>query len=87
MLIVRQKINDWFTKEAENIQLMTNLNEVAESEQTQLFHHEIHKKKLIKSTILELKTETDNCIGHKNCMDAIVKSVYDLLGSSFEFSR
>ena len=80
------EINAWFEEEAKNILTQINMNEITESEQIHMYHHEILRKKVTKSAILELKTENGNILGHKQCSDFICNSVAELLENPFNFN-
>ena len=51
------EINSWLDEEEKNILIHINLKEITESKQIHMYHHEIRKKKVTKSAILELKSE------------------------------
>ena len=63
------------------------MREIVESETTNLYHHEIHKKKVSKSAILELQTEEGVMTGHKECSNFISQSVSKLLENPFCFDK
>ena len=67
------EINEWFNEEAESIFLHINLQEIGESEEINLYHHEIHKKKITKSAILELESEKGLLTGIKNALIILIK--------------
>ena len=75
----------WFEEQAKNVQTQLNLCDITESETTNLYHHSLHKKKLIHSAILELDTEEGSKRGHIQCAEYILKSVENLLQSPFKF--
>ena len=63
------------------------MKEIEESEYTNLFHHEIHKKKITKSTILEIEHNGKTYCGHKDVSKAITESVAELLENKFFHSE
>ena len=64
---VNLEILKWFENEAKLIQIQTNMNEITESESTNLYHHSVHRKKITNSAILTLDTEEGLKVGHKEC--------------------
>ena len=51
------------------------MQEIYESEEVNLYHHEIHKKKITRSPILELESEKGSLKGHKKCAEYINNDV------------
>lgn len=68
--LVQLQIQSWYIKASEKIKLHEN---------THIFHHEIHKKHLKKSSILQLETNSGILRGHQACAAFLEKSVSDLL--------
>ena len=82
---VNMEITDWFKDEAKQLQLLINLKDLTESENTNLYHHALHKKKITNSAILELDTEEGILRGHQECTKYIEKSVRNLLTIPYDF--
>lgn len=76
---------DYFEKEASLIQTQTNRYEFTESESTNLYHHALHKKRVVNSAILELDTDQGPKKGHDQCTKFIEDSVSELLNTPFDF--
>ena len=84
---VNMEIINWFEHEAKQLQLQINLKDITESENTNLYHHSIHKKKVTNSAILELETEGGLLVGHNDCARYIERSVENLLTIPFDFDH
>ena len=76
---VHHEINEYFRKECEKIQQQARAYEFQSNEKTTIYHHELHKRKIKKCSILKLQT-TDGIIeGHSDCARLLEKTVEDLL--------
>ena len=75
-------IQDWYQCENEKIQLQSKINEFHENEKTSLYHHELHKKIIKRTAILQLKTDQGIIEGHKMCSKFLENTVEDLLMNS-----
>ena len=64
---------------SEKVQHQSRVDEFQEAEQTRVYHHEIHKKHLKKSSILKLMTESGLIEGHELCAQYLENLVADLL--------
>ena len=76
---VHKLIDQWYRLESEKIQTQSRANEYQEAEVTRIYHHEIHKRKISKGSILKLETEDGTIEGHSSCSRYLEKSVEDLL--------
>ena len=63
------------------------MQEIDKSEEVNLYHHEIHKKKITRSAILELELEHSPIKGHKKCSEYINNDVANLLENKFNFEE
>ena len=63
------------------------MQEVNETEDIDLYHHELHKKKVTKSAILELETEKGILLGHKEHSEYINAEVANVLENEFKFNE
>ena len=63
------------------------MQEINESEEINLYHHEIHKKKIVKSAILELETEKGLLKEHTECSNFVNNDVANLLENKFKFNE
>ena len=79
LLTVQSQIQFWYKQQAEKIQHQSKVDEFQVSEQTRIYHHEIHKKLLNKSSILKLQTESGLLVGHDSCAKYLEDLVADLL--------
>ena len=52
-----------------------------------LYHQELHKKKVTKLAILELETENGALLGHKDCSEHINFAVANLLKNKINFNN
>ena len=64
---------------SEKVKLQARAEEFNESENVRIYHHELHKKHIKRSQILELKTETQTLLGHQQCAKYLENSVAELL--------
>ena len=76
---IQLQIQAWYRKLAEKIQHQSRVDEFQLAEQTRIYHHEIHKKHLKRSSILKLLTETGLIEGHDSCAKYLENLVADLL--------
>ena len=76
---VQQQIQSWYRKASEKIQHQSRVDEFQIGENTRIYHHEIHKKHLRKSSILKLETDSELLEGHTACAEFLENLVGDLL--------
>ena len=77
---VQAEIQNWYCQESEKIKLQGKVEEIHESENVRIYHHELHQKKLKKSAILKLQTEDNKLIeGHQDCAAYLENLVANLL--------
>ena len=69
------QINNWFAEEAEKVKLQSDIDDVTQSEKVLLYHHELHRKHIKKSMILELLTDDGLVTGHEKCAEVLSDSV------------
>ena len=79
LLVVQSNIQAWYSKLADKIKHQSRVDEFQVSEQTRIYHHEIHRKHLKRSSILKLQTETGLLEGHDACAEYLENVVADLL--------
>ena len=72
-------IERWFAKENEKVQHQSRVQEFQNSERSTIYHHEIHKKIVKKSSILKLQTDNGIIEGHNECASFLESTVEDLL--------
>ena len=76
---VQVDIDEWYQKESEKILIQSRSDEVSSSEKVRIYHHDLHKKHLKKSSILKLQTEFGLLEGHDQCAAFLENQVEDLL--------
>ena len=76
---VHHQISEYFRKESEKIQHQSRAHEFQANEKTTIYHHELHKKKIKKCSILKLQTNNGLLEGHSECATYLEKTVEDLL--------
>ena len=64
---VQSLIQAWYSRQCEKVQIQSRCDEFQESEQTRIYHHELHKRKLKKCSILKLQTQDGLLEGHDQC--------------------
>ena len=65
----------WYVKESEKVQHQSRVREYQDNEKSSIYHHEIHKKTIKKSSILKLMTPNGLIEGHEACSSFLEKSV------------
>ena len=77
--IVQSDIEKWYDKQSEKILLQSRNNEIQVGEKVCIFHHNLHKKSIKKSSILKLQTLEGEILGHDACAQYLENSVAKLL--------
>ena len=72
-------IDRWYNKESEKVQHQARVCEFQENEKSSIYHHELHKSIVKKSSILKLQTESGLILGHAACAAHLEQTVEDLL--------
>ena len=65
--------------DANKILLYIDMDEISESEFVIIHLHEIHRKRITRSSILQLKPEDGIVHGHQQCAKALANSVASFL--------
>ena len=55
------------------------MDDISNAEAVRIHHHEIHKRKITQSYILQLETDNGIVTGHKECSDILTKNIRDIL--------
>ena len=76
---VQMEIELWHERECEKIKLMSKAEEIDNHESTRIYHHELHKKHIKKSSITKLQVGNKLLEGHAACAEYLEQSVIDLL--------
>ena len=80
LLLVQRKIKEWYINQSMKIQTQSRKAEFQSNEQSRIYHHELHKKYIKKSSILKLETQEEGIIeGHKKVSAYLEGKVRDLL--------
>ena len=77
---VQSKIRKWYSDLSQKIQTQSRKDEFQQSEQTRIYHHELHRKTIKKSAILKLETEKGIIEGHTECAAFLHSTVKKLIG-------
>ena len=64
---VQMEIEAWYQTVAEKILVQSRSDEVSMNEKVRIFHHDLHKKHVRQSSILELATDGGLLEGHNQC--------------------
>ena len=72
------RITEWFNVEAEKIKIFAKIQDIEKSEKVRIYHHDLHRKTMNKSTILKLKTPNGDISGHKACSKFLSEEVRSL---------
>ena len=76
---IQINIQAWYQNLSEKIQHQSRVDEYQVSEQTRIYHHELHRRHLKKSSILKLVTDEGVIEGHDSCAKYLENIVGDLL--------
>ena len=76
---VHNSIELWYMKEANKVKYQSLADEHQTEEKVRIYHHELHRKKFRKSSILKLETANGDLVGHEACAEYLEKTVEDLL--------
>ena len=77
--LVHLLIEKWYTRESEKVQHQSRLKEFQTSERSTIYHHELHKKRIKRGSILKLQTNDGIIEGHDACAAYLEQTVEDLL--------
>ena len=77
--LVHLLIEKWYTGEAKKVQHQSRVKEYQGNEKSTIYHHELHKRKLKRTSILKLQTKEGIVEGHEACAAYLEHTVEDLL--------
>ena len=63
----------------DRVKHQSRVDDIQCSEKVRIYHHELHRKQIQRSSILKLTTQKGVLEGHTACSDFLQKSVEDLL--------
>ena len=84
---VQVEIELWHQKESEKVLIQSKSEEISSNEKVRIYHHELHKKHMKRSSILKLQTEHGLLEGHGPCASYLEQQVGDLLLHPAEFDQ
>ena len=84
---VKKEICEWYSNSSKKIQTQTRRNEFHESEPTRIYHHELHRQSIKRSSILKLETPDGVIEGHVKCAEYLESTVRNLLGFPAELDN
>ena len=87
LVAVQSQIQTWYRKAAEKIKHQSRVDEFQVAEQTRIYHHELHKKHLKKSSIVKLETEKGLLVGHDDCAEYLEDLVAELLSNPAQLDK
>ena len=76
---VQLQIEEWFTTEVEKVKFQSRVDDIQVSEKVRIYHHELHKKHIKRSSIVKLQTDGGLLEGHVACSDYLQKAVSEIL--------
>ena len=76
---IQRQIEQWYCQESEKIQTQSRIDEYQHHEKTRIYPHDLHKKKIKRSSILKLDTSDGMLVGHDACATYLEDMVADLL--------
>ena len=77
--IVQQAVEGWYERESQKVILQAKVDDVQQNEKVRIYHHDLHKKSMKRSSILKLETEKGVLEGHKLCAGYLEDQVAHLL--------
>ena len=78
---VQLRIEDWYSKKVERVKHQARVDDIQISEKVRLYHHELHRKRIQRSSILKLITDRGVIEGHKDCFNYLQGTVEELLSN------
>ena len=76
---IHASIEQWYSQESRKIKYQSLADEHQDEENVRIYHHELHRKKIRKSSILRLETPSGILEGHKDSAEYLENTVEDLL--------
>ena len=76
---VQVEIDEWYQKQSAKILFQSRSQEVSSSEKVRIFHHDLHKKHLKRTSILKLQADEVLLEGHSECAAYLEDQVGKLL--------
>ena len=76
---IHLQIEEWYSRECSKIKFQSQAAEHQADEKVTVYHHDLHRKKLKKTSILALDTPSGLLEGHAACAEYLEQMVEDLL--------
>ena len=76
---VQAEIVKWHNKECDKVKLQSRCEEINSAENVRIYHHELHKKHMKRTSILKLETDDKTYNGHDECSQYLEHLVGQLL--------
>ena len=73
------QIETWYRLESNKIKHQSQVAEHQVGENVRVYHHDLHRKKIKKTSIIKLETAEGLLEGHAKCAEYLEKVVEDLL--------
>ena len=77
--LVQAEIVKWHNVECEKVKFQSRSEELNSAENVRIYHHELHKKHIRRTSILKLETANGVLAGHEECSSYLENSVGQLL--------
>ena len=77
--LVQSKIVEWHKLACDKIKLIAKCEEIDSNENVRIYHHELHKKRIKRNSILKLEVDSKIYSGHNECAKLLEDSVGQLL--------
>jgi hypothetical protein len=84
---VHASIDSWYSDESNKIKFQSQASEYQQEEKTMIYHHELHRKRIKRFSILKLDTGAGMLKGHQACADFLEQTVEDLLLNPAELNQ
>ena len=76
---VQGEIVRWHNQECEKVKMQARCEEIDSVENVRIYHHELHKRHIVRSSILKLETGEATYEGHSECANFLENQVGQLL--------
>ena len=84
---VHMQIEEWYTRECSKIKYQSQAAEHQTDEKVRVYHHDLHRKRLKKTSILKLETSSGLLEGHSACAEHLEQMVEDLLHKPVQLNQ
>ena len=82
--MVHWEIEQWYDSECAKVILQAKADECDQSEKVRIYHHELHRRRIQRSSIVKLQTNDGLKEGHDDCASHLQQQVRDLLLQSIQ---